>query len=195
MKKLTQLTMARALALAASLWIGINNVQAQNGPGGGNSDPEQMRQNMLERMREQLEVKTDAEWKIISELIEKVMEARRAVGGGPGGPGGFRPGDGGDRGPGGFGPQPGNGGGRGPGGPGGFGGGLGGFNREPDIEVEALQKTIEANASADEIKAGILKLRDSRKQKQAKLEQAENNLRQALSARQEAIAVMMGLLK
>ena len=58
-----------------------------------------------------------------------------------------------------------------------------------------MQKAIEANASGDEIKAGILKLRNSRKERQAKLEQAENNLRQALSARQEAIAVMMGILK
>jgi len=61
-----------------------------------------MRQRMLERMRDQFDVKDDAEWKAISQRIEKVMQARRSVGGG-GGPGGFGM-SGGPGGPGGFGP-------------------------------------------------------------------------------------------
>ena len=50
---------------------------------------------MMDRFREQFEVKDDDEWKLIQDRIEKVMEARRAAGGfggmgfgRPGGPGG-----------------------------------------------------------------------------------------------------------
>jgi hypothetical protein len=174
MKTRTQLTTASALTLAASLWISTSNIQAQNPP-----DPAQMRQMMLERMREHYDVKNDAEWKVISERIEKVIEARSAVGGGAGGLGGF-----GGRGPGG----PGGGGGRGPGGP-------GGFNGQPDPEAEALLSAIQSNASADDLKAKLAKLREARKQKTAKLEKAQSDLREVLSARQEAVAVMAGLLK
>jgi len=213
-------------ALAAALLLAAGNLPAQNQPGGGNFDPAQMRQRMMERMREQYEVTDDAEWKLISERITAVMDAQRATrtggggfgggfGGGPGGPGGggpggFRPqgggdgqgapgtpgggdgggGGGGKRGPGG----PGGGGQGGQRGPGGPGGGFGG-PRETNPEAEALQKAIEAKVSPDEIKAKLARLRESRKEKEAKLEKAQEDLKQVLSAKQEAVAVMGGLLK
>lgn len=148
----------------------------QGGPGGGNFDPAQMRQRMMERMREQFGVKDDAEWKLISERIEKVNDARREVGGGRGAMMMF----GGGRG--------------GPGGPGG-GGGRGGFGGESSPEADALQKAIESNAPADEIKSKLAKYRESQKAKEAKLTKAQDDLRQVLSAKQEATAVLMGLLK
>jgi len=145
----------------------------------GNFDPEQMRQRMLDRLREQMDVKDDAEWKPISDRITKVMEARRDVGFGGGM--GFR------------GPRPGGdnanadnnqGGNR----------RRGGFGGEPSPEAEALQKAIESKASTDEVKAKLAKYRDSRKEKRAKLEQTQDDLRKVLTSRQEAVAVLNGLL-
>ena len=149
---------------------------------------------MAERLREQFGVADDAEWKVIEPKIQKVNEARRAVGGGfgggmafgrrggPGGPGG---GDGdraerADRG------ERGDRGGRG----GRFGGGF-----EASPEVAELRKAIEAKAPADEIKAKLAKVREVRKANEAKLEAAQEDLRKVLTVRQEAVAVTMGLLK
>src|SRR6266496_4355818 len=87
MKTLARLTTVSALGLAASLLASVGHLAAQDRPGPGNFDPEQMRQRMQERLREQFEIKDDAEWKPISQRIATVMEARRAVGG----PGGFGP--------------------------------------------------------------------------------------------------------
>ena len=162
----------------------------QGGPGGGNFDPEAMRQRMNERMKEQFGVKDDAEWKLISERVEKVNEARREVGGGRGMMG-MMGGRGGPGGPGGGGP-----GGAAPDAAGGAGGGRrGGFGGTPSPEQESLQKAIDANAPADEIKGKLAKYRTSQKDKQAKLEKSQEDLRQVLSVKQEAQAVLMGLLK
>jgi hypothetical protein len=77
-----------ALGSAAWLLLSAGNLIAQDRAPQGNFGPGQMRQPMLERMRGQFEVKDDAEWKAISARIEKVMQARRSLGG-VGGPGGF----------------------------------------------------------------------------------------------------------
>ena len=149
--------------------------RGQGGPGGGaNMTPEQMRARMLERVREQFGVKDDAEWKIISERVEKVSAARREMGGG--GMGMF-----GGRG--------------GPGGPGGGGGGRGGFGGEPSAEATALKSAIDNNASADDIKAKLAAYRAAQKEKEAKLAKAQDELRQVLTAKQEAAAVLAGYLK
>jgi hypothetical protein len=211
--------MTGALGTAAWLVVSTSNAQPQDRPQPGNFDPQQMRQRMLERVRGQLEVQDDAEWKALSERIDKVMQARRSIGGG--GPGGFggpggRMGQGGpggpppQRGPGGpegFGPPPGNPPGgpdqpqgappepgqfrNGPGGP----GGMGGFPRENNPEMDALRKAIQDQASASEIKAKLAALRAARAKKEAELETAQKELRKVLSARQEAVAVTLGLLK
>jgi hypothetical protein len=147
------------------------------GPGGGrrNFDPAQMQQRMEERMKEirtQMDVKDDAEWKIIQDRITKVQEARReAMQGmfGRGGPGGRRGGDNG-----------------GPGGP-----GMGGQNNP---ELEALNAAVRSNAPKDQIQAALDKYRKVRKEKEAALEKAQAALKELLSVKQEAVAVANGML-
>ena len=95
-------------------------------------------------MREQLDVKDDAEWKVLSGAIGKVMDAQQEVMAGRfrGMMGGRRnrdAGNGGDQGGGNGGNGGDQGGQRRRGGPGGFG--------TPSPEAEALQKAIEAKAT------------------------------------------------
>jgi hypothetical protein len=73
--------------------------------------------------------------------------------------------------------------------------GPGGFGREASPELDALRKALDNKASASEIKAKLTELRAARKTKEAELEKAQDNLREILSARQEAVAVTLGLLK
>jgi len=102
-----------------------------------------------------------------------VMDARRQAGngGGPGGPGG----------PGGFGGR------GGPGGPGGFEGQAG-------DEQLALQQAVSNNSPVPQIKDALVKFRAARKARQALLEAAQDNLRAVLTVKQEAQAVLMGIL-
>ena len=156
------------------------------GPGGGgrqrgNFDPEQMRQMMMTRYREQLGIKDDAEWGVIEGRINKINEARRGTMRGLGGFGGGR--GGGPGGPGGGGGQ------------GGPGGGRGGWGGQSSPEAEALQRALDGGASADDVKAKLAAYRAAQKQKDAALEKAQDDLRQVLSVKQEATAVLMGLLK
>ena len=134
---------------------------------------------MMDRLKEQLEVTDDTEWKALEPLIQNVMEARRATMSGMGrgmfGGGGPRRG-GGD--------NAGGGGGRGPGGPGG----------QSSPEADALQKAIDAKAPKAEVKAALEKFIASRKAKQVELEKAQDELRKVLTSRQEAIATLNGLL-
>ena len=178
MKHLQSLVAGVALALVAT----ASQLPAQNtppaapgaaAPGGrtrGNFDPAEFRTRMLDRAREQFEVKDDAEWKLISERLEKVYTAGRDARSGSSFGGGRtpRPGDNNT-------PSP--------------------FRGEPNPDAEALQKAIETKAPAAEIKTKLAKYRDSRKEREAKLDKAQDDLRQLLSARQEAQAVLMGLLK
>jgi hypothetical protein len=182
MKPFKQMRCLFAAGAVFALVCGTGTVFAQDRPGRGNFDPEQMRTRMMERYREALEVKSDDEWKLIEGRINKVVDARRDVG-----IGGFGRGFGG--------------GGRG-GGRGGGDGNDGGENRrarffggEPSAEAQELQKAIEAKAPNDEIKAKLAKYRDSQKDKRDKLEKAQDDLRKVLSVRQEANAVLMGLLQ
>ena len=150
-----------------------NNVAAQ---GQGNFDPAAFRQRQLDNYRERLEVKSDDDWKKIEPLVGKVMDAQRAARTGLGGFGGGR------------------GGGAAAGGAGGAAGGNR-FGGAPSPEQEALQKALDDKAPADEVKAKLAKFRDSRKEKEAALDKAQEELRKALSPRQEAGAVLAGLLK
>jgi len=201
MKPLIRTITLGALGTASWLLLGAVNLCAQDGPPQGNLDAAQMRQRILNRMRQRLEVPNDAEWKIVSDRINKVTEVRQVLGG-PGGP----PPQTGDRGPGGFGPpggdpQSGPGGpqgdsdkaGRSRGGPGGLGG-PGGFSRPSSPEFDALTKALDGKASADEIKNKLAAWRAAQKRKEAALAQAEEALRKLLSVRQEAVAVTLGLL-
>ncbi len=175
-----------AAALVAGPTALAQQQEGQDRPGGrGNFDPEQMRQRMMERYREQLEVKSDDEWKLIEERVTKVNEARRDAGSGRGGFGTMmrpqRQGDGG----GGEGRNAAR---------GNRGGGGGGFGGAQLPEADELQKAIESKASAEEIKAKLNKYREARKAKQANLAKAQDELRKVLSVRQEATAVLVGLL-
>src|SRR6266436_3658429 len=82
--------------IAALVCLSNRNLAAQDQPPPrGNFDPAQFRQRMMDRYKERLEVKSDDEWKIISERIEKVTQAQRdARLGGFGGFGGGRRGGG-----------------------------------------------------------------------------------------------------
>jgi hypothetical protein len=146
---------------------------ADNGGRGGrgNFDPAAMQ----ERLREQFGVTDDAEWALIAERLTKISEIRRSVGGGfgRGGP----PGGGG-----------------GP--PGGGGGGGNRTTRGPsgNPEQDALRAAITDKLPDAEVKSRLDRLRDVRKQNEAKLTKAQEELRAVLSVRQEAIAVMFGLL-
>ncbi len=189
MRKFKRMLVVAGTALV--LGLGAGNLAAQNGPPGGggpggrgNFDPAQFQQRMMERMKEQLEVTDDTEWKAIEPLVQKVMEARRdTMMGMMGGRGMF-----------GRGPRP--------GGPGGDNAApnSGNQNRRrgmfggPSPEAEALQKAIDAKASSAELKAALDKYVASRKEKQAALLSAQEELRKVLTPRQEAIATLDSLL-
>lgn len=150
-------------------------------PAQGNFDPAQFRERQMERYRERIEVKSDEDWKKLEPLIGKVMDAQRdaRMGMGFGGFGG-RGGRGGGDGGGGNANQSGN-------------RNRGGGQTSP--EVTELQKALDAKAPTDEVKAKVAKLREARKAKEAALDKAQEELRKALSPRQEAGAVLAGLLK
>src|SRR4051812_14728716 len=83
MKRIKQMMLLAGVA--GLLSFGVGKATAQ---GRGNFDPEQFRQRMMDNYKEQLEVKSDDEWKIISTRIEKVMTAQRDARVGRGGFGG-----------------------------------------------------------------------------------------------------------
>ncbi len=184
---------AAGVAAAVCLAAGDGMAQQNFGGGGGggrgrrgNFDPAQMMQQRLEGYKEALEVNNDDEWKVLQPLVQKVMEAQMQAMAGMG------------RGM--FGPRRGGPGGGGPGGGGGFGGGGGGGGMQrgpfgqPDPEADALQKVIDAKAPAADVKAALAKYVASRKARQEQLRAAQEQLRKLLTARQEAIATMNGLI-
>ena len=147
----------------------------------GTFDPAQMRERQLERHRERIEVKSDDDWKKLEPIIGKVMDAQRdaRMGAGFGGFGGRGGRDGAA---------------------GGTEGGNQGGNRnrgggQSTPEVTELQKALDDKASTEDVKAKLAKVREARKVKEAALEKAQDELRKALSPRQEAGAVLAGLLK
>lgn len=177
MNKLLKPAVLAAMTVALT-WLPVQ-AQAQ---GRGNFDPAEMRQRMMERYKELLGVKSDDEWKAIEPRIQKVTDARREVGigggrgfgfgGGRRGGGGDNQGDnqGGERRRGGFGQQ------------------------QQSAAAQELQKAIDSGASAETIKAKLAAYREERQQKQANLEKAQDELKKILSVKQEAAAVMAGLL-
>ena len=148
--------------------------------------PAQMRQMRLDRVREQLEVTSDDDWKVIGDLAGAVIDAETALnadrsrGGGFGGRGGRNRGGN---------PDP-----NAPQQPQNNGGNRGGRFGTPSPELEALQKAIDDKAGPDEIKALLAKFQASHKSKLGKLATAEENLRKVLSVRQEGQAVLAGLM-
>jgi hypothetical protein len=170
-------------AIGALMFVGSNTVMAQ---GRGGFDPSQFRQRRIDRVKEQMDVKDESEWKAIEGQVNKVMDAQEAA---------MRSRFSG------------------------FGGGTtrtrtsssssdagststdqsssrrrGGMFGEPSPEVEALRKAVDDKAPADEIKAKLAAVKKANKDNQKKLDQAQSDLRAILSVRQEAVAVLNGLL-
>ena len=146
------------------------------GFGGGNFDPAEMQQRIMDNIRDQMSVTNDDEWNVIQARVQKVMDARRDVGG-PNFGRLFRRrnNDGGDNGPGG--------GRRG-----------GGFFGTPSPELESLQNAIDNKAPSDQIKDAMEKYRAAHKAKEAALEKAQDDLKSILTVKQEAVAVSLGLI-
>jgi hypothetical protein len=175
--------------IAAALLLGAGTVFAQNNGGGGfgggggggggrgNFDPAQFQQRMMDRIRQNLNFTNDTDWNAVQPLVQKVMDARRDVGGG--GMGMFR------RNRGGGGDQNGGGG----------GGGRGGFFGTPSPEAQALQDAIDNNAPDGQVKDLLARYEASQQKKQAALKAAQENLRAVLTPRQEASAALMGLVE
>lgn len=154
--------------------------RAQRGQGGqrGGWDPEQMRQRMSEMMKERLGV-TDEEWEVLGPKLEAVTEAQQDMrGGGMMGMMGGR----GMRG--------------GMGGPGGQRGGEQAEQSELQQAQQALNQTLQnEEASADEIQDNLTAYREAREAAEEKLEEARGELKELVTARQEAMLVMMGMLE
>jgi hypothetical protein len=144
-------------------------------------NPQEMQARMLANLRERFGVTSDEEWTVISERLTKLVEVRRTMPGAAGGPGAMLSGFRGPSGPA-AGPEGGNRGTRGAVRPGG------------SPESEALQAAVTDKLPEAEIKARLDKLRETRKANAQKLEQAQEDFRAVLSVRQEAIAVLVGLL-
>jgi hypothetical protein len=183
------------LTFGAAILIGLaqNQLVAQDTQGGGrqrqrnnqgggrqnqgNLDPAQLQQRMLERYKERLEVTDENEWKAMQPLVQKVMDARAALA--AGGRGAFgrggRPGND---------PNPSNQNNQ----------GRSRTSAPANPAAETLQKAVDAKAPAPEMKAALTKYLEYRKGKQAELEKAQQDLRGVLTSRQEAIAVLSGLL-
>jgi hypothetical protein len=179
---------------AALLALGSNTVMAQ---GRGNFDPAQFKQDRMDRYRESLEIKDDAEWTAIEPKVSKVYDARAELMASTMrnafGRGGRRGGNGGGGGGGG------NGGNGGGGGNGDDNGGQrrprGGMFGTPSPAAEALQKAIDDKAPTAEIKTKLKAVQDEFKANQAKMVTAQEDLRSVLTPRQEAIATLQGLLQ
>jgi hypothetical protein len=192
----------------------------RGGFGGGNFDPTQIQQQLQQRLqqsqqqlqqtrmnnyRTRLEVTTDAEWAKIKDRIQKILDAQQAQGPNTNQTTAFNLNDvtGLFSGILGRGTAAGS---AGAGGGGNAGPTTGGFarrnasttgatRRSPGSpEEEALQKALDAKASIADLKAAQAKVIEARKAGKAKLEKAQEELRKVLSSRQEAIAVLLGLL-
>ena len=184
---ITLCAMAATLAISATSLLAQNNNSTgdtnnagqrrqRGGSGGGNFDPAQIQQRMLDRAQEQLGFTNDTEWDAVKPLVQKVMDARFAVGTGSMGRM--------------------------------FGGRTRGGNNsdqtanrtrpsifgQTSLEQDALQKAIDDNAPAAQIKDLLARYKASQKVKQAKLEAAQADLKAVLTTKQEAQAFLIGLV-
>lgn len=187
--------------VACALALMIAGLSVAQPPAGGDRggdrmmrqfDPAQMRQRMMEGWKQRLGADDEA-WKVIEPRLSKVMELNRdTMAGGRGMFGGMR-GQRGDQ----AGQRGGDQAGRG-----GQQGNRPRFpemeNREPTVvekAAETLNTTLEnESASADQIKQQLTALRAAREKARADLATAQQDLRQILTLRQEALLVLSGML-
>jgi hypothetical protein len=138
----------------------------------GNFDPAQFRERRMNQIKEQLGA-TDDEWKVISPKVDKVMTAQRETFGGGFGRGGF--------------------GGRG-------GGGGGGADQQPTTALGKasadLRTTLEdKNAAPETISKKLAAMREAREKARKDVADAQKDLKEILTQRQEAVLVINGMLE
>ena len=130
-----------------------------------------MQQRMLANIQDQLEFTNDTDWAAVEPLVQKILDARTAAGGAAnmarlmgGNRGGNRR------------------------------GGNNPFGGTPNPDAEALQKALDENAPAGQVKELLARYEASTKVKQAALKDAQDAFRAVLTSRQEALATLLGLL-
>jgi len=152
-------------ALALCLFAAAPAAHAQNQ---GGFDPAQMRQRMMDRMKEALGA-SDDEMQALTPKIEKVMQLQRDASGGGGmrmlfGRGGQQQQD----------QQP---------------------QTPVQQKAKELKDAIDGNAPAADIKAKMQSLRDARASARQELTKAQAELKELLTQKQEATLLMMGMLE
>jgi len=190
-RMITLCAMAGALALGTGSLLAQDNGGGGGGQGGGgggdngggnrrgNFDPAAMQQRIMDNVRDQLNFTNDTDWSAVQPLVQKVLDTRQAVGFPD-----MRRLMFGNR-------NRGNGGGGNGGGGNRRGGGMFGT---PSPEQEALQTALDQDAPAGQVKDLLAKYEAAKKERQAKLAQAQADLRAVLSSKQEAQATLLGLL-
>ncbi|HZZ42472.1 MAG TPA: hypothetical protein VFE58_06015 [Tepidisphaeraceae bacterium] len=148
---------------------GGNRTDRGNRGNRGNFDPSQFRQQMMDRMKEQLG-SSDDEWKVLEPRIDKVMTLQRDARGGSM----FR-GRSSDR------------------------GGSDRQQSADQSAVQKAQADLKSalddkSISADEIAKRLATYRQAKEQSKADLAKAQSDLKELLSQRQEAQLVMYGML-
>jgi len=175
LKRIIQLcAVAGVLVLASSHLLAQDSSNVGNqrgyGAGGGNWDPAQIQQRILDGIQTRLGFTNQVEWDAVKPLVQKVIDAGREVLGGRSDLLGLARSRGSSR--------------------GGFSALLG----PPSPEREALQQAVDGNVPAGQIKDLIAKYKAAQKARQARLEAAQADLKQVLSTKQEAQALMIGLV-
>ncbi|MDX9981210.1 MAG: hypothetical protein RBU25_14385 [Lentisphaeria bacterium] len=168
----------RMTAVVVALFVGLGSVALAQAPEGGRGErgprgergerfnPEQMRARMDAFMREQLGA-SEEEWAVLGPLVNEVGEKRRETMGGMGRMMGRRGGPDGQEGP----------------------------DAEANPEAAALHKALaDENTPAADIQAKLEAFRKARTVKETELKEAREKLRAAVTARQEARLVLMGIL-
>jgi hypothetical protein len=119
------------------------------------------------KLREQMAVTDDAEWDVISQRIANVAELRRLISGAAGARGVAVT----DKIK-----------------------GAARADRNGQLEQDALRLAVRDKLPDAEIKARLARAHDVHRQNEAKLQKAQEELRAVLTVRQEAVAVVAGLL-
>jgi len=178
-------TLFTIYGIAVALTAGAVRVSAQATPAspltgatGNVSQTDPAQQRYMQHVRDGLGLTNDADWSAIQPLVQNVFSAQRDL-------------------------APGGGTSRVPAVSGGVNG-TNGVSAAPRLrrayfgpaspEAQALQKALDANASADEVKTALTAYQAVQKAKRAKLVDAQDNLRKALTVQQEAKATLLKVL-
>ena len=162
-------------ALVVPFAMAQDNPQPQGGDRSGdrnrgNFDPAQMRQRAMDRIKEQMGITNEDEWKVIQAKLDPVMTKQREVMGGMfGGFGGFR-GRGGDD-----------------------ANRLRGAVEQASRDLRTLLE--DKAASEDQIKQKLAAFREARDKARTELASAQKELKEILMPRQEAVLVTNGMLE